>query len=570
MTVSIPASAIVSVTPNVIDAGGTGLDLSGLVLTNSNRVPFGTVQAFVSPTSVADFFGGSSAEAAFAVRYFAGYDGSPVKPAQLLFCQYAAVAVPGYLRGASLKGMTLAQLQAIAGTITLTIDGTAVTSGAINLSGATSFSNAATIIQTALAHADAHVTAAIATTGIMTVSAVADGALAVGQVITGTNVPAGTTISALGSGTGGTGTYTVSPAPGVAVSSTAITAGATTVAFDSVSNGFVITGGTPGDGFDVSAAADGAASTPLKLTAATGAVTSAGGAASTPGGAMDVVVADTQDFATFTTLFKPATNDMVSFAAWNNGKSNRYVYVLWDNNAALTTNDDSATALGLIVAAGYSATLPIYEPVDGAYKAAFAMGWAASIDFTRVNGRTNLAFRSQAGLIAGVTNQQIAEQLIANGCNFYGSYATANDQFVFFYPGQATGAFDWADSLINEIWMTNAFQLALMSLLTSIPSIPYNSQGYALIEAALADPINAAVSFGAIRAGVPLSALQAAEVNNAAGARVADTISSRGWYLQVSPASAEVRAARGSPPITFWYTDGQSVQKINLNSVEVQ
>jgi hypothetical protein len=311
MTVSIPASAIVSVTPNVIDAGGTGLDLSGLVLTNSNRVPFGTVQAFVSPTSVADFFGGSSAEAAFAVRYFAGYDGSPVKPAQLLFCQYAAAAVPGYLRGASLKGMTLAQLQAIAGTITLTIDGTAVTSGAINLSGATSFSNAATIIQTALAHADAHVTAAIATTGIMTVSAVADGALAIGQVITGTNVPAGTTISALGSGTGGTGTYTVSPAPGVAVSSTAITAGATAVTFDSVSNGFVITGGTPGAGFDVSAAADGAAATPLKLTAATGAVTSAGGAASTPGGAMDVVVADTQDFATFTTLFKPATNDMV-------------------------------------------------------------------------------------------------------------------------------------------------------------------------------------------------------------------------------------------------------------------
>jgi hypothetical protein len=570
MTVSIPASAIVSVTPNVIDAGGTGLDLSGLVLTNSNRVPFGTVQAFVSPTSVADFFGGSSAEAAFAVRYFAGYDGSPVKPAQLLFCQYAAAAVPGYLRGASLKGMTLAQLQAIAGTITLTIDGANVTSGAINLSGATSFSNAATIIQTALAHADAHVTAAIATTGIMTVSAVADGALAIGQVITGTNVPAGTTISALGSGTGGTGTYTVSPAPGVAVSSTAITAGATAVAFDSVSNGFVITGGTPGAGFNVSAAADGAAATPLKLTAATGAVTSAGGNASTPGGAMDVVVADTQDFATFTTLFKPATNDMVAFAAWNNGKSNRYVYVLWDNNAALTTNDDSATALGLIVAAGYSATLPIYEPVDGAYKAAFAMGWAASIDFTRVNGRTNLAFRSQSGLIAGVTNQQIAEQLIANGCNFYGSYATANDQFVFFYPGQATGAFDWADSLINEIWMTNAFQLALMSLLTSIPSIPYNSQGYALIEAALADPINAAVSFGAIRAGVPLSALQAAEVNNAAGARVADTISSRGWYLQVSPASAEVRAARGSPPITFWYTDGQSVQKINLNSVEVQ
>lgn len=569
MTVSIPAAAIVSVTPNVVDAGGTGLDLSGLALTTSNRVPFGTVQGFVSANSVAAFFGGGSPEALFAQRYFAGYDNSSIKPAQLLFCQYATAAVAGYLRSGSLKSMTLAQLQAITpGTIALTIDGTAVTSGAINLSSATSFSNAATIIAAALGHADAHVTASIAAGGVLTVTAVIDGELAIGQVISGTGITPGTKISAFNSGTGGTGTYTVLPAQTAA--STTVTAGVATVAFDSVSSAFVVSGGTPGDGNDVTVADDGTVATALKLTAATGAVTSDGGDTSTPGGAMDTVVADTQDFATFSTLFKPATNDMVAFAAWTSGKSNRYVYVLWDDNTALTTNNDSATGLGLIIAASYSAVLPIFDPTDGVYKAAFAMGVAASIDFTRVNGRTNLAFRSQAGLLPGVTNEQIADQLLANGCNFYGSYATANDQFIFFYDGRVTGPFLWFDSLINEVWMTNSFQLALMNLLTSIPSIPYNVQGYALIEAALADPINAAVSFGAIRAGVPLSSLQAAEVNNAAGAIVSDTISSRGWYLQVAPASAETRAARGSPPITFWYTDGQSVQKINMNSVEVQ
>lgn len=50
-------------------------------------------------------------------------------------------------------------------------------------------------------------TAAIAVTGIMTVSAVASGQLAVGQQVLGVGIPSGTFIISLGTGTGGTGTY---------------------------------------------------------------------------------------------------------------------------------------------------------------------------------------------------------------------------------------------------------------------------------------------------------------------------------------------------------------------------
>jgi hypothetical protein len=53
------------------------------------------------------------------------------------------------------------------------------------------------------------VTGAISGT-TLTVSAVTNGTLGVGQTISGTGVTAGTTITALGTGTGGTGTYTVS------------------------------------------------------------------------------------------------------------------------------------------------------------------------------------------------------------------------------------------------------------------------------------------------------------------------------------------------------------------------
>lgn len=55
----------------------------------------------------------------------------------------------------------------------------------------------------------------------LTVSAVTNGTLDVGQTISGTGVTAGTTITALGTGTGGTGTYTVSVSQ--TVSSTTIT-----------------------------------------------------------------------------------------------------------------------------------------------------------------------------------------------------------------------------------------------------------------------------------------------------------------------------------------------------------
>lgn len=69
-------------------------------------------------------------------------------------------------------------------------------------------------------------TGVVTTTGVLTVSAVSAGELIVGSVITGTGLSANTTVIALGTGTGGVGTYTVSPAPAALVTSEAITADA--------------------------------------------------------------------------------------------------------------------------------------------------------------------------------------------------------------------------------------------------------------------------------------------------------------------------------------------------------
>lgn len=55
----------------------------------------------------------------------------------------------------------------------------------------------------------------------LTVTGVSGGALAVGQTLTGSNIASGTTITALGTGTGGTGTYTVSTSGNTGTSATA-------------------------------------------------------------------------------------------------------------------------------------------------------------------------------------------------------------------------------------------------------------------------------------------------------------------------------------------------------------
>jgi len=222
---TIPARDIVSVNPGVLPAGGSALDMIGLFLTSNTRAPIGQVLAFASQADVATYFGASALEASLATIYFNGFDNSHKKPGSLLFAQYNQGSVSAFLRSGSVAGLSLAQLQAINGTLNITIDGYPRSIAALNLSAATSFSAAAGLIQTALNAGGANPTVASVTgavtagtftiTGsiagnLLTVSAVGSGTVVAGGTITGTGVAANTIVTGQISGTtGGVGVYTV-------------------------------------------------------------------------------------------------------------------------------------------------------------------------------------------------------------------------------------------------------------------------------------------------------------------------------------------------------------------------
>lgn len=645
---SIPAGLIVNVTPAVLAAGGTSLNGTGLMLDNSSRIPVGTVASFNSALAVQNYFGVASKQAAEAAIVFAGFSNATILPSVMLMAQYYQTAVAAYLRGGNISGLSIAALQTISGTLNISIDGYAHNAASLNLSAATSFSNAAGIIQTAINAAlssAASVTGAIAastfsvtasiagnvmtvtavasgtvvngaaitgtgvsasttvtgqltgtaggigtyainisqvvasttvsgTYGTVTVTAVSSGALAVGQTLTGAGVTAGTIITQLGTGTGGNGTYFVNLTQTVASEALTANPTAATVIYDSVAGAFVITSGITGTASTI-AAATGSTAASLGLTVATGAVISAGAAPVTPATFMNQLIVVNSAWANFMSIFDPdgggGNAQKQLFAAWKNTQNNRFAYFCWDPDASPAASNNAASSLGqLLKASNDSGTMLIWEggsTQDSGY-CAFALGWGSAINYNQTNGRATFAFKSQAGLIANVTDPTTSGNLLANGYNFYGAFATATQGFVEEYNGSITGPYLWADSYETQIWMNTSFQTQLMTLLANSLSVPFTVAGAGLIQQTCQTVIQLGLAFGAFAPNT-LTPGQIAQVNAQAGANIAGSLQSQGYYLQVNIPGQNVQIARGPWSIIFWYLDRNAVQQINLSSIMV-
>ncbi|WP_432323466.1 DUF3383 domain-containing protein [Yersinia enterocolitica] len=145
---TIPLSTDFSITPNVVTPAGSAVDANGLMLTDNELIPVGTVASFFTAADISALTGSNSKEFLAAQQYFNGYDNSSVIPGELLMYRVVTADVAGYLLSGNLKGIPLSTLKAItAGTITLFVDGVSTTSTSIDLSTATSFSDIASKLE---------------------------------------------------------------------------------------------------------------------------------------------------------------------------------------------------------------------------------------------------------------------------------------------------------------------------------------------------------------------------------------------------------------------------------------
>lgn len=156
---TIPASYIVAINPRLIPAGGNDLEFNGLFLTENALIPTGApIMEFTSAETVGDFFGDTSPEYSAASLYFLGYNNSFAKPRRLMFGKRVSSAVGAWLRGAKFNGSLADFADMASGTLNITINGDDIALTGLDFTSVTSFSGAATVLETALAYELASVT----------------------------------------------------------------------------------------------------------------------------------------------------------------------------------------------------------------------------------------------------------------------------------------------------------------------------------------------------------------------------------------------------------------------------
>jgi len=591
---SIPASADVAVQPGVLGTGGSPLSLNAVWGTDSTSVPIGSVPGFPNLQSVKDYFGDNSQEAVMAAVYFSGFDNCTRLPGKLYFAQYNQNAVAGYLRSGSFAGVALSVLTALSGTLIMAVDGRTLTTPNINLSSATSFSDVANLIQAGLQGTGATFTGtASITSDVMTVTAVANGTLKVGDVVhSGANSAA---ITSLGTGTGGTGTYNLATIPDAASGTVTVSGPGVTVTYSSQLSAFTVlsptTGATSSVGYATGTLAAG-----VKFQAAQGAVLSVGAIAATPASFWSRVTIAQQNFISVATTFELAKADQIALAqavAADSPQGNeRFMYVgettdvTLGAGAAPTSFPVLTENLNGRVAIFSQAPATVINP-DGTEQtigdvygkaAAFICGIAASINWSAANGRPTFKFRKNGLLNPSVVDLTVAENLDSNGgllanngtCYFSG-VATSNANFQYLRQGGISGQWDWIDEYVAQVYLNSQFQTALLSFLLQVNAVGYNGPGFGSIRGAMQDPIDEALNNGTIKKGVTLSGAQVqALIQATGGIDISGTLFQQGWYLQILDPGATARGNRTSPAMTFWYTDGGAVQQINLASIDIQ
>ncbi len=288
--------------------------------------------------------------------------------------------------------------------------------------------------------------------------------------------------------------------------------------------------------------------------------------------ALTNAAAASADWCAFAFAQEPDATAKTAIAAWMPTNPNRYWGIVQDSDASILQAESHCFGSTVAAQATPGLTSLCNTDGNGTLAAALCLGWAASINPQRNAGRTTLMFRNNGGVTPADITATQAQALLQNGYSFYGSYKSGDSTFSFLNNGAVSGAFAWADSYLNQIWMTSSFQSDLLTLFSAVGQIPYAVQGDTLLATAVQNTIDTAVAFGAIQPNVTLSAAQAQVVNAQAGRSIADTLATRGWYLLpgASTASAATRAKRGPVQARFFYMDGQSVQSISLATVEVQ
>lgn len=221
------------------------------------------------------------------------------------------------------------------------------------------------------------------------------------------------------------------------------------------------------------------------------------------------------NFGSFAFLPALTTDQIIEAATWNAARNVEFMYTV-----RVTDANAVALSAALIGVAGTGMT---YAPMATEYDEMAPMILMAATDYSKRNSVQNYMYQ-QFGLTAKVSDTDISDQFDAMRINYYGNTQTAGQQINFYQRGVMGGggtALVDMNIYANELWLKDAAQAAILSLLLSLPKISANVEGVSQILAILQSAIDQALFNGTISVGKTLTTVQKLYITQITGDELA-------------------------------------------------
>lgn len=509
---AIDIGLYIPVTDTVSDPLNNAKTFAGLALTTSTVMStLNPILKFNNAQDVANFYGSTSNEYKSAVKYFTSCTTATNFPPYIYFGLVISIDVAPWLQGGRLEdpAAALTALKLItAGVLTVNIDGTAYTTTAINLSGATSLSNVASLIQSAV------ITAHGPLAGIFHLTY--DG-----------------TKNNFYSTSGETG------------------ADFTMDYFSSTTTGLA---------------------TALQMTLATNATLSQGADQQTVTQAMNALKGEfTDQFGIyFVDDFQSrlSVDDMFELMQWVSNQGDKYWSVIWDNEIALRSLTDVTSLWYRATQAGLN-NWSIFDEVlyNNSDRVSAAVGIFASVDLTQPNSAITLAWKQQDGLPPSITNTDIAAILGQKGINYYGKVAFTGADLTknFFYPGAIGGKWKFVDNLVGAIWISFQCQFQTADLFLSVGQVSIDPDGQGQVRSGLNVALDGSKANGIVAIGLTFDNATSIEIKTTYGIDSIE-LTNNGYAILNTLPPAGLRKLRVSSPWYVLYTKGSAYQFLPINT----
>ncbi len=346
------------------------------------------------------------------------------------------------------------------------------------------------------------------------------GTLAIGITIAGVGVAGGTTITALGTGTGGAGTYILST-DNQTVASEAMTSGTSsplwasaTVTYNSTAGRFIITGGATGPAAIALHAAsvnDCAANFGF---ASPSTILGPGAAVQTITQTLNSLVAINNNFASFGFIATLTTEQITEAATVNAGYNNMFMYSI-----PCTTATATAIQTAVSEVAGCTTTLTIDQDTTQ-FEEMDPMLIGGATNYGATNGTQNFMFQQFPGQVPAITTDAGAATYDGIKVNYYANTQDNGQTVNLYQRGVMNGGASAPaaqNTYFNEVWFKSSMQTALMNLLLALSKISANLRGQSQVLASVQSVIQQAVTNGTISVGRTLTTTEKLYITNATG-----------------------------------------------------